>query len=205
MSTAPPSSTPSPSPSPSPSSVGVSDSSFGVAYSQRLQSLLTTDRSAINSLTILADEHRDKMTEVVRCIEDRLRAIDTGDARLPILYLIDSLCQNLGRKGVRYPKLFDPIIGKIMASTVKRASTKVRSGTHTHIQKRVNRRSFAMLTRVTPSHFRLKPYSRRSVTNGEPSLLCCHLCNLLFWLYARRTLSYRHHYQTFQHIVTFCL
>lgn len=52
---------------------------FGPTFAARLAQFVTTDKSQITSLTILAEEHKDKATEVVAGIENALRARATGD------------------------------------------------------------------------------------------------------------------------------
>lgn len=100
---------------------------FLKAYSARLATLNSTDRGLISSLTQLAEEHRTSSGEVVKAIETRFPQLASGDHRLPLIYLIDSLLQNLGRKGFDYPKRFDRVILPMLTSTMKRASKKVQS------------------------------------------------------------------------------
>jgi hypothetical protein len=108
-------------------SASASASPFFTQYLLRLKSLTTTDAALIESLTRIADEHADSSKEVVKAMEQHLRQLASGDHRLPLLYLIDSLCRNLPRRD--FPKRFDPLIRAMIESTTKRASKKVQSVT----------------------------------------------------------------------------
>ena len=101
-------------------------SEFGKAFATKLESLKSTDKQTITSLTILADEHRDRADEVVEILKRRMQQLPSGDHRLPLMYLIDSICQNLGKKGAEYPRKMQPHIKPMLQHMLRHCSLKVK-------------------------------------------------------------------------------
>ena len=108
------------------SSGGKELSSFAQSFAAKVAQLVHTDKRTITSLTILADEHRDKASEVVGVLTRRMQQLPSGDHRLPLFYLIDSICQNLGKKGADYPKRIQLHLKPMFEATVKHCSIKVK-------------------------------------------------------------------------------
>lgn len=101
-------------------------SEFGKAFASKLEQLKGTDKQSITSLTILADEHRDRADEVVELLKRRMQQLPSGDYRLPLMYLIDSICQNLGKKGAEYPRKLQPHIKPMLHHMLKHCSASVK-------------------------------------------------------------------------------
>lgn len=64
-------------------------------YRAALSELTFNSKPIITNLTIMAQENQTAATGIVREIENRLR-MNTAGQKLPILYLIDSICKNVG-------------------------------------------------------------------------------------------------------------
>lgn len=64
-------------------------------YRAALSELTFNSKPIITSLTIMAQENQGSATVIVREIENQLR-INAAGQKLPILYLIDSICKNVG-------------------------------------------------------------------------------------------------------------
>jgi hypothetical protein len=112
---------------PSAGSDAAAKSSFTADFARKVAALTHTDKRSITALTIVADEHRERASEVVAVIHRRLQQLPSGDHRLPLLYLVDSISQNLGKKGADYPKRFQQLLKQMFESTVKHCSLKVKS------------------------------------------------------------------------------
>ncbi|KAI8607002.1 hypothetical protein BC830DRAFT_1175806 [Chytriomyces sp. MP71] len=73
-------------------------------YRESLAELTFNSRPIITSLTIIAGENAAHAHVIVAVIEDQLRNV-APNAKLPVLYLIDSICKNIGPV---YTHLFSP-------------------------------------------------------------------------------------------------
>ncbi len=97
------------------------------AFATALAKLKYTDKQTITVLTELARQQCAYAGDVVKVLVGRLKQLPRDDHRLPLLYLIDSICQNLGKKGIPYPKLMQQHLEEMFADTVPGCSVKVRS------------------------------------------------------------------------------
>lgn len=100
---------------------------FFSRYRSLLLSLRTPNKTQIHSLTVLAQEHPNKAEAIVGMVGERFRQINSGDERLPLLYLLDSLLSHLSeRLGLKQmQKALIPHVTPMIESTVKRASKTV--------------------------------------------------------------------------------
>lgn len=65
-------------------------------FSESLNDLTFNSKPRINCLTMVAEDYKHiAPKEIVKCIETRLKSISPGN-QLPLLYLIDSICKNVG-------------------------------------------------------------------------------------------------------------
>jgi len=99
---------------------------FTADFAKKVAALTHADKRSITALTIVADERRERAAEVVAVVLRRLQQLPSGDHRLPLLYLVDSICQNLGKKGADYPKRFQLHLKSVFEQTVKHCSLKVK-------------------------------------------------------------------------------
>lgn len=92
-------------------------------YRSSLQDLTFNSKPLISMLTMLADDYKDtKAPDIVRCVEQRLHQV-TGDKKLPILYLLDSICKNIGEI---YVKLFTQNIVSNFCDVFEKVDEKTR-------------------------------------------------------------------------------
>eukprot|EP00475_Leptophrys_vorax_P033149 TRINITY_DN5186_c0_g1_i2.p1 TRINITY_DN5186_c0_g1~~TRINITY_DN5186_c0_g1_i2.p1 ORF type:complete len:389 (-),score=78.67 TRINITY_DN5186_c0_g1_i2:536-1663(-) len=85
-------------------------------YLRRLETLTINSKPIITSLTIIADENKNHASaEVARAVFRRAALLHPADqARLPLLYLIDSIVKNIGEP---YITLFVPEIPRLFNET----------------------------------------------------------------------------------------
>ena len=81
----------------------------------------------IAALTDLADSNRDKAGVIVEAIKHHMRSLRGGDCRLPLMLLIDLICQELGPRGADYPKRFQSHIKRIIDGMLKHCSSHTKS------------------------------------------------------------------------------
>ena len=67
----------------------------GLSYGSSLEDLTFNSKPIINSLTMIAEELIDSAPSVVAVIEETL-ATRPADKKLPVMYLLDSICKNIG-------------------------------------------------------------------------------------------------------------
>lgn len=99
--------------------------SFVKAYEETLSQLTSAVKHEINGLTMLAEDNREYAISIASCIENQLKTAP-NDRKLPILYLIDSICKNC--KNTRYVELFTQNIVSNFCNVYKSASESVRRG-----------------------------------------------------------------------------
>lgn len=94
-------------------------------FRQDLDALVINSKPMITMLTMLADDYKELLAgEIVDCIENRLYSVP-ADQKLPTLYLIDSICKNLGEQSA-YVTLFQRKIGGIFTHTFEASNDKTR-------------------------------------------------------------------------------
>ena len=93
------------------------------SYSAELEELTFNSKPVINSLTMIAEELAPCAAVVVEVIVARVGSSPT-DQRLPTIYLMDSICKNVG--GV-YKELFAAHVPELIGSTYEACSAKVRT------------------------------------------------------------------------------
>ncbi|RWS00845.1 pre-mRNA cleavage complex 2 protein Pcf11-like isoform X1 [Dinothrombium tinctorium] len=92
-------------------------------YRSSLNDLSFNSKPLINMLTMLADDYKDTAApEIVKCIEQRMHSV-SPDKKLPLLYLMDSICKNIN--GV-YVKLFTQNIVSTFCHVFEKADEKTR-------------------------------------------------------------------------------
>ncbi|KAH9397336.1 mRNA 3' end processing factor [Tyrophagus putrescentiae] len=90
-------------------------------FRHELDLLLINSKPMITMLTMLADDYKDSYAaEIADCIEERLFAVQSVEVKLPTLYLIDSICKNLGESSA-YVALFQRKLVRIFTHTFERA------------------------------------------------------------------------------------
>jgi hypothetical protein len=92
-------------------------------YKSSLNDLSFNSKPLINMLTMLSEDYKDtKAPEIVKCIEQRLHSV-SSDKKLPILYLLDSICKNVGNI---YIKLFTQNIVSTFCHVFEKVDEKTR-------------------------------------------------------------------------------
>ena len=92
-------------------------------YKASLNDLSFNSKPLINMLTMLSEDYKDtKAPQIVRCIEQRLHSV-TADKKLPLLYLLDSICKNVGHI---YISLFTQNIVSTFCDTFEKVDEKTR-------------------------------------------------------------------------------
>lgn len=98
-------------------------SEAGLEYKSALSELTFNSKPVISMLTMLADDYKDSGSEdIVRCIESRLHEV-SSDKKLPLLYLMDSICKNIRGK---YIELFTQNIVSNFCHVFEKADEKTR-------------------------------------------------------------------------------
>lgn len=93
------------------------------SYEDSLKELNTISKVEINVLTMLAEENMEEAITIVGCIENHLKTAPK-DRKLPILYLVDSICKNC--KNSKYIELFTQNIVSNFYNAFKVSDEKVR-------------------------------------------------------------------------------
>ncbi|RWS21232.1 pre-mRNA cleavage complex 2 protein Pcf11-like isoform X1, partial [Leptotrombidium deliense] len=91
-------------------------------YRASLNDLTFNSKPQINMLTMLADDYKEAAPEIVKCIEQRMNSV-SADKRLPLLYLMDSICKNING---HYVKLFTQNIVSTFCHVFEKADEKTR-------------------------------------------------------------------------------
>ena len=92
-------------------------------YKASLNDLSFNSKPLINMLTMLSEDYKDsKAPQIVRCIEQRLHSV-SADKKLPLLYLLDSICKNVGHI---YVTLFTQNIVSTFCETFEKVDEKTR-------------------------------------------------------------------------------
>jgi pre-mRNA cleavage complex 2 protein Pcf11 len=82
-------------------------------YESELAELTFNSKPIINNLTIIAGENVFAANQIVTIIENRIRRVES-DKKLPALYLLDSICKNIGGA---YADLFGQKIVSLFSDT----------------------------------------------------------------------------------------
>ena len=69
---------------------------FLTTFNKNLLMLHSNNKRVIHNLTRMADDNLKYAWIVVMCIEDRIKKSVNPDELLPMLYLIDNICKNIG-------------------------------------------------------------------------------------------------------------
>ena len=92
-------------------------------YKEELEELSSNSLPMINMLTMLSEDYKDSNApQIVRCIEQRLKSV-SPDKKLPLLYLMDSICKNVGQI---YIKLFTQNIVSTFCNVFEKVDHKTR-------------------------------------------------------------------------------
>ncbi|CAG2107846.1 unnamed protein product, partial [Medioppia subpectinata] len=92
-------------------------------YKSSLNDLSFNSKPLINMLTMLSEDYKDsKAPQIVTCIEQRLHSV-AADKKLPLLYLLDSICKNVGNV---YTKLFTQNIVSTFCEVFEKVDEKTR-------------------------------------------------------------------------------
>ena len=91
-------------------------------YRETLCTLTFNNKIVINTLTELAKEEVKHAEVVTRVIEDRLKRVKP-DGLLPLMYLIDSICKNIGGP---YNELFQQNLVSNFSYVFQNVNEKVR-------------------------------------------------------------------------------
>ncbi|CAD6578307.1 MAG: Arginase, catabolizes arginine to ornithine and urea [Cyphobasidiales sp. Tagirdzhanova-0007] len=87
---------PPPGPPQQPYNLGIDPNVFRGYYLYELQQLTFNSKPIINGLTVLAQEHSHRMGPIVaQCLDEHIRQAPPP-IKLPALYLLDSICKNVG-------------------------------------------------------------------------------------------------------------
>jgi len=92
-------------------------------YASELQDLTFNSKPHINNLTIIAGENIFAAPQICALIENRIRTVDL-ELKLPALYLMDSICKNIG--GI-YCNLFAQNIQSIFCDVYMLANMQMRN------------------------------------------------------------------------------
>uniref|UniRef100_A0A0B7AY03 CID domain-containing protein n=1 Tax=Arion vulgaris TaxID=1028688 RepID=A0A0B7AY03_9EUPU len=80
------------------------------SYRSSLDDLKMNSKPQISMLTMLAEDHEQFASDIVRVIEEQIKKVQVA-GKLPIMYLIDSIIKNLST--TMYPQLFAQCIVQI--------------------------------------------------------------------------------------------
>jgi pre-mRNA cleavage complex 2 protein Pcf11 len=101
--------------------------SFEDNYSRQLSRLTSNSRPIITSLTILAEENPNMALQICRVIIDRFRVLLPNDpARLPTLYLVDSIMKNVGIVNPVFVREFGPLLYRWFVDTFQANNEQIR-------------------------------------------------------------------------------
>ena len=93
------------------------------SYAEELEELTFNSKPIINSLTMIAEELIGFCPAIVSVIEKKIRST-SSDKKLPLMYLLDSICKNVG--GV-YISQFSLTLPALVGSTYDACGPKVRN------------------------------------------------------------------------------
>ena len=93
------------------------------SYAEELEELTFNSKPIINSLTMIAEELIDSCPAIVSVIERKILSAGS-DKKLPLMYLLDSICKNV--KGV-YISQFALSLPALVGSTYDVSGPKVRN------------------------------------------------------------------------------
>lgn len=96
-------------------------------YKATLSELSSTSKIEINALTMLAEDNKEFAVHIAACIEDQLKSVPKN-RKLPILYLIDSICKNYPKSV--YVQLFTQNIVSNFCNVFEVSDEKVRKSLH---------------------------------------------------------------------------
>uniref|UniRef100_A0A6G1S9P3 Pre-mRNA cleavage complex 2 protein Pcf11 n=1 Tax=Aceria tosichella TaxID=561515 RepID=A0A6G1S9P3_9ACAR len=96
-------------------------------YGATLSDLDSISKIEINALTMLAEDNKEFAVHIAGCIENHLRAVPSKK-KLPILYLIDSICKNFPQSN--YVQLFTQNIVSNFCSVFEVSQEKTRKCLH---------------------------------------------------------------------------
>ncbi|KDN52939.1 hypothetical protein K437DRAFT_219630 [Tilletiaria anomala UBC 951] len=91
-------------------------SAFERAFRDHLTTLTFNSKQIITMLTIMADDYKDRMSTVVARVLDTHITSSPPQFRLPSLYLLDSICKNIGYP---YHVLWAPHIARIFMDSYR--------------------------------------------------------------------------------------
>ncbi|XP_058455421.1 uncharacterized protein LOC131432880 [Malaya genurostris] len=91
-------------------------------YLSSLADLNVNSKPLINMLTLLAEDNLNYATIIVNTIEKRLDKVQP-DAKLPLLYLVDSIVKNVGKE---YQSLFSQVIVSLFCGVFETVNERVR-------------------------------------------------------------------------------
>lgn len=100
------------------------------SYAEELDELTTNSKPVINYLTMIAEDHLPHCAAVVSAIERKVLS-EEPDRKLPFLYLLDSICKNVGGK---YIEQFAKNIPSLVGGVYDVSSPKVRTAVHALIK-----------------------------------------------------------------------
>ncbi|KAL5012400.1 hypothetical protein ScPMuIL_010951 [Solemya velum] len=92
-------------------------------YESSLAELTFNSKPQINMLTMLAEDHEQHASHIVKVIEERIEKMDSKK-KLPLLYLIDSIIKNL--QSTNYPRLFSQNIVTTFSGVFEKVDEKTR-------------------------------------------------------------------------------
>uniref|UniRef100_A0A7S0JC65 CID domain-containing protein n=1 Tax=Calcidiscus leptoporus TaxID=127549 RepID=A0A7S0JC65_9EUKA len=92
------------------------------SYASELNDLTINSKPIINSLTMIAEELLPHCPTIVRVIESKISSAAT-DKKLPVIYLLDSICKNVGGE---YVKQFGQNLPSVMGAAHSECGPKVR-------------------------------------------------------------------------------
>ncbi|XP_059165622.1 uncharacterized protein LOC131948122 [Physella acuta] len=93
------------------------------SYRSSLDDLKLNSKPQISMLTMLAEDHEQYASEIVRVIEEQIKKVPVT-RKLPIMYLIDSIIKNLS--STVYPELFSQSIVRIFLGVFEEVDEKTR-------------------------------------------------------------------------------
>lgn len=96
-------------------------------YSSTLSELNSISKVEINALTMLAEDNKEFAVQIAACIENHLKSVPSKN-KLPILYLIDSICKNYPKS--IYVQLFTQNIVSNFCNVFEVSGEKVRKSLH---------------------------------------------------------------------------
>jgi len=96
-------------------------------YKATLSELNSNSKVEINALTMLAEDNKEYALSIAACIENHLKSVPNR-RKLPILYLIDSICKNYPKS--TYVQLFTQNIVSNFCNVFEVSDEKVRKSLH---------------------------------------------------------------------------